>query len=67
MQYHPDQNQENKGRSCLDILRSCHLKLCLYYLMIHGCENVTEAAEAKFKEVMDSYEAIQQERKNHSL
>ncbi|XP_039688462.1 uncharacterized protein [Medicago truncatula] len=38
MQYHPDQNQENK-----------------------------EAAEAKFKEVMDSYEAIQQERKNHSL
>jgi len=35
--------------------------------MIHECENVTEAAEAKFKEVMDSYEAIQQERKNHSL
>ncbi|MCH90791.1 DnaJ-like subfamily C member 7, partial [Trifolium medium] len=25
------------------------------------------AAEAKFKEVMGSYEAIQQQRKNHSL
>lgn len=36
MQYHPDQNQENK-----------------------------ELAEAKFKEVMTSYEAIKMERKNN--
>ncbi|KAJ1377684.1 hypothetical protein SESBI_48621 [Sesbania bispinosa] len=34
---------------------------------IQGCDNVTEAAEAKFKEVMCSYEAIQQERKNQNL
>ncbi|CAN6222354.1 unnamed protein product [Urochloa humidicola] len=37
MEYHPDQNQNNK-----------------------------EAAEAKFKEVMDSYEAIKSERRNRS-
>lgn len=35
MEYHPDQNQNNK-----------------------------EVAEAKFKEVMDSYEAIKSERRN---
>ncbi|WVY91486.1 hypothetical protein V8G54_037000 [Vigna mungo] len=38
MQYHPDQNQDNR-----------------------------EASEAKFKEVMCSYEAIQKERKNQNL
>jgi hypothetical protein len=32
-----------------------------------SCDNVAVAAEAKFKEVMGSYEAIQQQRKNHSL
>jgi len=37
MEYHPDQNQNNK-----------------------------EVAEAKFKEVMDSYEAIKLERQNGS-
>ncbi|CAN6334608.1 unnamed protein product [Urochloa humidicola] len=37
MEYHPDQNQNNK-----------------------------EAAEAKFKEIMDSYEAIKSERRNRS-
>ncbi|KAH9623661.1 hypothetical protein KSS87_002143 [Heliosperma pusillum] len=42
LEYHPDQNQDNKGENCLTIA----------------------VAEAKFKEVMVSYEAIKSERKN---
>jgi len=33
-------------------------------LLILGCENMLEASDAKFKEVICSYETIQKEMKN---
>lgn len=64
MQYHPDQNQNNKGE--LTLLVSDHLlfrkKKILPVILLVSFS--TEAAEAKFKEVMASYDAIKLERKN---
>lgn len=65
MQYHPDQNQDNRGMP-LPVINRILLTPTIA-LLILGCENLIEASEAKFKEVMCSYEAIQKERKNQNL
>jgi len=65
MQYHPDQNQDNRGMPLLVIKKI--LLTPTIALLILGFENIIEASEAKFKEVICSYEAIQKERKNQNL
>lgn len=77
MKYHPDQNQDSKG-VLLDPCVSFDTEFSSRFLLMFWailCANVylfhlrclifvAEAAEAKFKEVMASYEAIKSERKN---
>lgn len=76
MKYHPDQNQDNKGKHLFD---HCLVGSYKFYtgwcnlLLIPFCgiyniwvlSFAAELAEAKFKEVMTSYEAIKTERKNN--
>lgn len=70
-EFHPDQNQDNKG--VLQLLWFKKELLIWYHfmdLLIFKCDFscfVAEAAEAKFKEVMVSYDAIKKERKDMKL
>lgn len=66
MEYHPDQNQNNKGK-CSSLFykaRICPLYVCWCHVL--SLLFVAAVAEEKFKEVMDSYEAIKLERQNGS-
>lgn len=62
LEYHPDQNQDNKGDKSLYSVDYYYLIFSCAYL--HITLDATDAAEAKFKEVLTSYEAIKSERKN---
>lgn len=70
MEFHPDQNQENKGRiikayNQIEISLSLQVFKCNIYRHYQSIDSfASEVAEAKFKEVLKSYEAIKLERKN---
>lgn len=63
-QFHPDQNQDNKGtmEDNRHSFSNIHLHFLLQLAPYDHC--FAEAAEAKFKEVMTSYDAIKLERKS---
>lgn len=65
MEFHPDQNQENKGVVLLVVIKLMNFSASDFEnVFIFFPWIVAEAAEAKFKEVMGSYEAIKKERKD---
>jgi curved DNA-binding protein CbpA len=69
MEYHPDQNQNNKGKYSFTVSHPlCKANMPIGYVRAQKLPflSMAEVAEAKFKEVMDSYEAIKLERRNRS-
>lgn len=65
MEFHPDQNQDNKGNVTVNRLYADSSSLIFNHLFYLTGRDliVADVAEAKFKEVLLSYEAIKEERK----
>lgn len=67
-EFHPDQNQDNKGGEFMKVIESISsIKIKIAISVLHVFLWGAEFAETKFKEVMVSYEAIKSERKNNGI